>query len=158
MEPFSQFFTPKNALLSGANSPNLNSLERFRRTMPPTESMLNIVNSTQVISRTMKMMKMATIDYGRFCIPMSGVTNYDVNQNNSASCYHISQLKLLHPPILCVNPNCYLIFICDQWWQTSGLCQSGWAISRRGSPKCVRTDDGREQATSQLHQFAYSFL
>ena len=33
---FRIFFTPKNALLSGANSPNLNSLERFRRTMPPT--------------------------------------------------------------------------------------------------------------------------
>ena len=33
---FRNFFTPKNALLSGANSPNLNSIERFRRTMPPT--------------------------------------------------------------------------------------------------------------------------
>ena len=33
---FRTFLTPKNALLSGANSPNLNSLERFRRTMPPT--------------------------------------------------------------------------------------------------------------------------
>ena len=33
---FRNFFTPKNALLSGANSPNLNSLERFRCTMPPT--------------------------------------------------------------------------------------------------------------------------
>ena len=33
---FRNFFTPKNALLSGANSPNLNSLELFHRTMPPT--------------------------------------------------------------------------------------------------------------------------
>ena len=34
---FRNVLTPKNTLLSGANSPNLNSLERFRRTMPHTE-------------------------------------------------------------------------------------------------------------------------
>ena len=33
---FRNFLTPKNALLSGANSPHLNSLERFRRTMSAT--------------------------------------------------------------------------------------------------------------------------
>ena len=36
MKLFLHVFDSKNALLSGANSPNLNSLERFRHTMPPT--------------------------------------------------------------------------------------------------------------------------
>ena len=42
---FRIFFTPKNALLSGANSPNLNSLERFRRTMPPTANLVASISS-----------------------------------------------------------------------------------------------------------------
>ena len=40
---FRKILIPKNALLSGANSPNLNRLERFRRTMPPTGAVGGIV-------------------------------------------------------------------------------------------------------------------
>ena len=103
MEPFSTYFTPKSALLSGANSPNLNSFERFHRTMPPS---VYLVADHWWVKPASSWTPLFT-ELLCLVLRVAGRVSVDPGSCNTCSCLSLALYKIPYEYI-----DSYLVYLC----------------------------------------------